>query len=170
MAFRKRQKCKDRKQASGTSSRKWRKGLAAKGQWGAFVFFPPGAMGLFSILIVLCVYSATQLCPSLYDPMDCSPPGSSGHGISQVRLLEWVAISSPRGSSRPRDQTCVSCVSCTAGGLFTADSLRLHKFTDKLKPKEPETQKRVSFTIGKTLRNSHAEGERGLLLSTEALC
>ena len=119
--------------------------------------------------VCLCAESL-QLYPTLCDPKDCSPPGSSGHGISQVRLLEWVAISSPRGSSRPRDQTCVSCVSCTAGGLFTADSLRLHKFTDKLKPKEPETQKRVSFTIGKTLRNSHAEGERGLLLSTEALC
>ena len=43
-------------------------------------------------------------------PMDCSPPGSSVHGISQVRILEWVAISFSRGSSRPWDQTCISCV------------------------------------------------------------
>ena len=42
--------------------------------------------------------------------MDCSPPGSSVHGISQARLLEWVAISFSRGSSRPRDQTWVSWV------------------------------------------------------------
>ena len=52
-------------------------------------------------------------CPvRLCDPMDCNPPGSSVHGIVQARLLEWVAISFSRGSSQPRDQTCVSCVSC----------------------------------------------------------
>ena len=44
------------------------------------------------------------------DPMDCSPPGSSVHGISQARILEWVAISFFRGSSWPRDQTHVSCI------------------------------------------------------------
>ena len=43
--------------------------------------------------------------------MDCSPPGSSVHGILQARIQEWVAISSSRGSSRPRDGTRVSCVS-----------------------------------------------------------
>ena len=42
--------------------------------------------------------------------MDCSPPGSSVHGISQVRLLECIAISLSRGSSQPRDQTCISCI------------------------------------------------------------
>ena len=46
-----------------------------------------------------------QLCPTLYDPMDYSPPGSSIHGILQARILEWVAISFSRGSSLPRDQT-----------------------------------------------------------------
>ena len=45
------------------------------------------------------VYSHTQLCPALCDPMDYSPPGSSVHGIMQARILEWVAISSSRGSS-----------------------------------------------------------------------
>ena len=49
-----------------------------------------------------------QLCLTLCDPMDCSPPGSSVHGILQARILEWVAISSSRGSSQPRDQTCFS--------------------------------------------------------------
>ena len=44
--------------------------------------------------------------------MDCSTPGSSVHGILQARVLEWVAISFSRGSSRPGDQTCVSCDSC----------------------------------------------------------
>ena len=44
------------------------------------------------------------------DAMDCSLPGSSVHGISQARLLEWVAISFSRGSSGSRDQTLVSCI------------------------------------------------------------
>ena len=46
-----------------------------------------------------------QLCPTLDDPMDCSPPGSSVHGILQARILEWVAMPSSRGSSHPMDRT-----------------------------------------------------------------
>ena len=49
-----------------------------------------------------------QLCLTLCDPMDGSLPGSSVHGILQARILEWVAISFSRGSSRPRDRTGVS--------------------------------------------------------------
>ena len=56
-----------------------------------------------------------QLCPTLCDSVDCSPPGSSVHGILQARILEWVAISFSRGSSQPRDQTRVSCI---VGGCF----------------------------------------------------
>ena len=51
-----------------------------------------------------------QSCPTLCDPMDCSPPGSSIHGILQARVLEWVAISFSRESSRPRDRTKVSLI------------------------------------------------------------
>ena len=63
---------------------------------------------------VLCILCAKlcQLCPTLCDPMDYSPLGSSVHGILQARILEWVAMSSSRGSSWPRDQTHVSYVSC----------------------------------------------------------
>ena len=50
--------------------------------------------------------------PALCDPEDCRLPASSVHGISQVRILDWVAISSSRGSSWPRDQTWVSWISC----------------------------------------------------------
>ena len=50
----------------------------------------------------------TQSCLTLCNPMDCSLPGSSVHGIPQARILEWVAISFSRGSSRPRDRTQVS--------------------------------------------------------------
>ena len=57
-----------------------------------------------------------QLCPTLCDPIDCSLPGFSLHGILQARVLEWVPISFSRGSSQPRDQTQVSG---TAGRLFT---------------------------------------------------
>ena len=58
----------------------------------------------------------SQLCPTLATPWSCSPPGSSVHGISEARILEWVATSSSRGSSWPRYQTRVSCI---AGGFFT---------------------------------------------------
>ena len=58
----------------------------------------------------------SQSCQTLGNPMDCSPPGSSVHGILQARILEWVAISVSRGSSHPRDQTQVSCIT---GRFFT---------------------------------------------------
>ena len=62
---------------------------------------------------------------TLCHPMDrgawWAPPGSSVHRISQARILEWVAISSSRGSSRPQDQTCVSCSFCTAGRFFATE-------------------------------------------------
>ena len=66
----------------------------------------------------------SQSCPTLCDHMDCSPSGSSIHGIFQARILEWVAISSSRGSSRPRDQTHVSCVSCIGRQILYQLSLQ----------------------------------------------
>ena len=60
-------------------------------------------------------------CPTLYDPMDYSPPGSSVHRFSQARILEWVAISFFRGSSWPRDRTHVSYIGWLAGRFFTAE-------------------------------------------------
>ena len=56
------------------------------------------------------------LCPALYDPMDCSLPAFSVHGISQSRILKWVAFPFSKGSSQPRDGTQVSCI---AGRFFT---------------------------------------------------
>ena len=61
------------------------------------------------------------MCPSLCNPMDCSPPGSSVHGILQARILEWAAISFTRGSSWPKDRTQV-CY--TAGRFFTIWAFR----------------------------------------------
>ena len=63
----------------------------------------------------------TQLCPTLWDPMDCSLPGSSIHGIFQARILEWVAISFSRRSSPPRDWTWGSRI---VGRRFTVWATR----------------------------------------------
>ena len=60
--------------------------------------------------------SVAQSCPTLCDPMSCSPPGSSVHAIFLARILEWVTFPSSRGSSPPRDQ---SFISCTVGGFLT---------------------------------------------------
>ena len=62
-----------------------------------------------------------QSCPTLCDPMDCSLSGSSVHGIFQARVLEWIAISFSRGSSRPRNWTKVSHI---AGRRFTVWATR----------------------------------------------
>ena len=67
-----------------------------------------------------CACLVTQSCLTLCDPMDyIAPLGSSVYGFFQGRILEWIAISSSRESSQPRDQTRISCVSCIAGGFFT---------------------------------------------------
>ena len=58
------------------------------------------------------VWVRAQSCPALCNPMDYSPPGSSIHGIFQARILKWVAISSSRRSSQPKDWTHISYVSC----------------------------------------------------------
>ena len=72
--------------------------------------------------ISLCVSAKPlQLCPTLCNPVDYSPPGSSVHGILQARILEWVAISFSRGSSWPRNWTHVSCLlHWQAGSLLLA--------------------------------------------------
>ena len=60
--------------------------------------------------------TCAQSCPTLCDPMDCSRQAPLSIRILQARILEWVAMSSPRGSSQPKDQTQVSSI---AGGFFT---------------------------------------------------
>ena len=62
-----------------------------------------------------------QSCPTLCDPIDSSPPGSTVPGILQARILEWVAISFSRGSSQPRHRTQVSLI---VGGFFTSGARR----------------------------------------------
>ena len=64
----------------------------------------------------MCVCTHAQSfsrCLTFCNPLDCSLLGSSIHGISQARILEWDTISYSRGSSPPKDRTCASCISCT---------------------------------------------------------
>ena len=83
-----------------------------------------------------------HLCPTLGDPMECSPPGSSVHGIFHARILEWVAIYFSRGSSWPRDQTQVSC---TTGRFFTKWAMREALWMWELDHKESWTPKNWCF-------------------------
>ena len=73
-------------------------------------FNPQGNMLRFSLLPSLCEMhvQSLQSCPTLCDPMDRSPPGSSVHRILQARILEWVAMPSSKGSSQPRNWTRIS--------------------------------------------------------------
>ena len=65
---------------------------------------------LVNTLVLTC--SDAQSCPALCDSVDCRQPGSSVHGILQASILKQAAISCSRGSSQPRDWTCVSYISC----------------------------------------------------------
>ena len=75
-------------------------------------------MRIFSPFKEYCCCSVPRSCPTLCNRMNCTLPGTSVHGIYWVRILEWVAISSSRGSSPPRDQTHVAYIT---GRLFTTD-------------------------------------------------
>ena len=70
------------------------------------------------IYIFCCCCWVRKSCLTLCNPMNCSPQSASVHGISQARILDWVAISFSRGSSWSRDQTRVSCI---AGRFFTTE-------------------------------------------------
>ena len=85
-------------------------------QAGSLPLVPPGKPDGSHVVL------GTQSCPTLCSPIDCSPPNYSVHGISQPRILEWIAISFSRGSSWTRDWTWVSCI---AGRFFTSGSCKL---------------------------------------------
>ena len=108
--------------------RKFQTFIKLRNIWNLHVY----SLNIYSILSILfnlvsihflntVLALVAQLCPTLCDPMDCSPPGSSVHGILQVRILEWFAISYSRGSSQPKDGTLVSWI---AGEIFTVWATR----------------------------------------------
>ena len=83
-----------------------------------------------------CCYLVAKLRSTLCDHMDSSPPGSSVHGISQARVLEWVVISISRGSSQLRDKIWVSCIAFkfftteTPGNPQSKDTqIKIHRYT-----------------------------------------
>ena len=79
---------------------------------------------LFNTNTHMCVLASfLQSCPTPYDPMDCSLPGSSVHRILWARILEWVAVPSSRESSQPRDRNCVSYVSCIGSQVLYTGAL-----------------------------------------------
>ena len=84
---------------------------------------PKLADGFLTTGTTLCVCCACAqslwFCPSLWDHVDCSPPGFSVPRVLQARILGWVAMRFSRGSSQPRDQIHVSCISCIAVEFFT---------------------------------------------------
>ena len=81
--------------------------------------FNPHSIPMSRYYAVLCL--VTQSYPTLCDPMNCSPPGSSVHGILQARIVEWVAMPSSRGSFQPKDRTQVSHI---VGRFFTIGATR----------------------------------------------
>ena len=83
-------------------------------------------VSLWNMLLCTCLVAKSY---PLCNPMDCSPPGSSVHVISQVRILEWVAISFSRGSPIPRVQTHISCIGSQILYQVTREALQRHKTT-----------------------------------------
>ena len=101
-----------------------------------------------------------QLCPTLCDPMDCSPPGSSVHRILQARILDWVAISFSRDLPDPGMEYQVSC---NAGRFFTVWATRealLGKYSYHTASIWPEFKKHTPLSTG----------PRGWKASADSLC
>ena len=104
-----------------------------------------------------CCCLVVQLCLTLCDPVNCNPSGSSVRGILQARILDWVAISSSRGSSWPRDWTHISGVSWIAGRFFTAEPqgkpryFRTASFLKKLtrKHNDNDDEQKLLYFLGK---------------------
>ena len=77
---------------------RWRSDPGQRERWGSCLHLGRAHVKEVCVCVLL-----AQSCPTLCNPVDCSPPGSSVRGIFQARLLEWVAMSSSRGSSQPRN-------------------------------------------------------------------
>ena len=99
-----------------------------------------------------------QSCPTLCDPVDGSPPGSSVHGILQARILEWVAISFSRGSSRPRDRTQVSHITGRCFNLCTTREALKYKNAVSQKTSYRDTELQIQVLTSKTSREERKPG------------
>ena len=98
-----------------------------------------------------------QLCPTLCNPKDCSPPGSSVHGNLQARILEWVAISFPRKSSQPTDQTCISCIT----GIFLTTELQRKPHSGNIYTTSKHSNSECFSPTGKLVVRQNSLGQQG---------
>ena len=80
----------------GGSSQRWR--VSEDFNYTKPWYISPSLVVCVCVCMCVCVYSGAELCPTLCKPMDCSPLGSSVHGILPARILEWVAMPSSKGS------------------------------------------------------------------------
>ena len=99
---------------------------------------------MVQLYVCMCVCSVGQLCHILCDPMDCSPPDSLISGISQARVLEWVAISSSRHLSDPGIEPASLASPALAGGFFTT--------VPPGKPKSTICQYKIKSKIKKNIK------------------
>ena len=90
-------------------------------QFNCIGLYDTSSLNCFEVCLMLAQCSVSQLCPAVFDPMDCSPVFSSVHGIFQERILQWIVISFSRVSSLPRDWTWISHI---AGRIFTIWDIR----------------------------------------------
>ena len=117
-----------------------------------------------------------QSCPTLCDPINCSVPGSSVHGIFQATVLEWIAISFSRGSSQPRAWTQVSCIVDRRFTVWATREVSLPKVVVSL-PKASSFQSSIpnfwpwhcSITYQNTLNKYYFGGRWNLLLLPSSL-
>ena len=107
-----------------------------------------------------CACSVTQTYQTLCEPMDCSPPGSSVHGIFWARILEWVATSFSRGSSQPRDWTRIPCIGKQILHYCAVGEDPNHHWVI---PKASETKGTICGSLHNTLGKSKVS-EWGLLM------
>ena len=103
---------------------------------------------------------------TLCDPMGCSPPGSSIHGISQVRMLQWVAIPFSRVSPQPRGWTQVSCLASRFFTIWTAKENIIFKL-QKIKNDEKKILK--EFRREKHLTYRRSKDKNYICLSSETM-
>ena len=90
--------------------------------------------------------SVPQSCPTLSDPTNCSPPGSSVHGIIPLTTLNWFSISSSRGSSRSRERSCVSYISCLGRRILYHCTHGYHEFEVEYMPPRWHSPQLLSFS------------------------
>ena len=104
------------------------------------------------VCVCVCVYSQSlshKESLTLWNPLDCSPPGPSAHGIFRARILEYVATSFSRGCSQPRDRTCISCLRHCSRILYRLSHWRSPKYRGQM-------QKRTYFPSSNYQNQSEA--------------